>query len=445
MDRLLEAVDVVEIIGDPCAVEVSSIALQNDRVTPGALFCCIPGRRFDGHSFAPDALERGASALLTERPLDLAAVQAVVAAGHARPAMARLAARLYGDPVAAMRSAGVTGTNGKTTVTHLLAQILESHGEPCLVVGTLQGSRTTPESPDLQHMLAEALARGTRAVSMEVSSHALTESRVEGIVFDAAVFTNLSQDHLDHHGTMEAYFAAKAALFTPGHARVGVVNADDPWGKRLLAEPHIPLTPFSLGEASEVELRIDGSRFRWRGREVMLALPGRYHIANALAAATAASVLGVDDETIVEGLRRAAPVPGRFEVLGLPEVPFTVVVDYGHTPDGLRAAIDSARVVARDGRVLCVFGCGGLRDREKRPRMGAVAVQLADLVVVTSDNPRTEDPEAIIEEILTGVDDRSAVVVEPDRRRAIERAMSEARAGDVVLVAGKGHEAVIEL
>jgi UDP-N-acetylmuramoyl-L-alanyl-D-glutamate--2,6-diaminopimelate ligase len=443
MDRLLEGIEVVERSGDASGVEVASLELDSRLVEPGALFCCLPGRRHDGHDFAPEALGRGAVGLVVERLLPWPVPQARVAPGTMRQAVARLARTFYGDPARCLVTAGVTGTNGKTTVTHLLASILEAHGVACRVIGTLDGRLTTPEAPELHRALAEARGCGAGAVAMEVSSHALSEGRVEGIEFSVAVFTNLSHDHLDFHGSMEQYFAAKASLFRPGHAAAGVVNADDPWGRRLLASAEIPLVAFSASEATEISLGAHHTSFSWRGRRVRLPLVGSFHVANALAAAAAAGVLGVADDDVVAGLERAAPVPGRFEVVE-GGAPFTVVVDYAHTPDALRSALSSARQLARGGRVLVVFGCGGDRDRAKRPVMGQVAAAGADVVVVTSDNPRSEPPQSIIEEILAGVPPGAAVWAEPDRAAAIALAVGVAEPGDVVLVAGKGHERFIE-
>ncbi|MHB8682398.1 MAG: UDP-N-acetylmuramoyl-L-alanyl-D-glutamate--2,6-diaminopimelate ligase [Acidimicrobiales bacterium] len=443
MDRLLEAVEIVDTRGDLAAVDVTSVELDSRSVAPGALFCCVVGRVHDGHAFVADAVAAGAVGLLVERPLPLDVAQAVVAPGSVRGAMAGAARTLYGDPATALTTVGVTGTNGKTTVTHLVAAVLETHGMPTAVIGTLDGPRTTPEAPVLQRLLAEARDGGRRAVSMEVSSHALAEGRVAGIRFDVAVFTNLSHDHLDYHHTMEEYFAAKATLFTPEHAVAGVVNADDPYGRRLLQEADIPLVPFSAADAQDVADTGSGTRLRWRGHEVVLRLRGEYHVANALAAATAASVLGVPDDVVAAGLVAAGPVPGRFEVVDV-EAPFTVVVDYAHTPDGLRAALASARRLAGAGRVLCVFGAGGDRDRDKRPAMGEAVARGADLVFLTSDNPRREDPQAIIADVRRGMGEGGDVVVEPDRGAAIASAVAAARPGDVVLVAGKGHERTIE-
>jgi len=281
-------------------------------------------------------------------------------------------------------------------------------------------------------------------VAMEVSSHALAQARVDGIRFDAAVFTNLSQDHLDYHGTIDNYFAAKASLFTPERAVMAVVNADDPRGRWLLDSAHVPTVGFTTADASAVESSTRRTAFTWRGRRVELALAGSFHVANALAAATTAAALGVPEDAVQVGLNRARPVPGRFEVLET-GAPFTVVVDYAHTPDGLQVLLDSARALAAGHRVLCVFGCGGDRDRDKRPVMGAVATRGADVAVVTSDNPRHEDPDAIIADVVGGVAPGSEIIVRPDRAEAIELVVDMAVPGDVVVVAGKGHETEIEI
>ncbi len=443
---LLDDLPGADILGDPAATAVTSVEFDSRRVAAGALFCCVPGERTDGHAHAAEAVERGATSLLCEHFLDLGVTQVRVPPGGARPAMASLAAAFWGHPARALATVGVTGTNGKTTVTHLVRSVLEADGRPTGVVGTLGGARTTPEAPDLQRTLAGMVAEGRRAVAMEVSSHALTQHRVDGIVFDVAAFTNLSRDHLDHHGTMDAYFEAKASLFEPGRCRHAVVDADDAWGATLLERllPHAGVDGYAVtavrrDEATDVELAVGGSRFTWRGRRVDLPLSGRFNVDNALLAAAVATALGADADRVAEGLSGAAPVPGRMEVVGAGS-PVSVLVDYAHTPAGLEVALDAARAVAGGGRVLCVFGCGGDRDAGKRPQMGAVATARADEVVLTSDNPRSEDPLAIIEAIRSGVVPGAAVTVEPDRAAAIRAAVGRARPGDVVLVAGKGHE-----
>jgi UDP-N-acetylmuramoyl-L-alanyl-D-glutamate--2,6-diaminopimelate ligase len=440
MSALLRDVDAVEVRGDPDNTEVRSVEFDSRQVTEGSLFCCVPGAHTDGHHFAAEAVGRGAVALLCERFLELGVTQARVPGGGLRAAMAAVSSAFYGHPSRAMRMVGVTGTNGKTTVTQLIRDVLDRAGIPTGVIGTLLGARTTPEAPDLQRLLAEFRDHGQLAVSMEVSSHALTQHRVDAIVFDVAAFTNLSRDHLDHHGSMEEYYQAKASLFEPARARSSVIFVDDPWGRRLASElGGRSVVPVRRSEATDVVTEVGRSSFRWRGRTVELPLTGAFNIDNFLVAATVATQLGVDEATVVEGVAGARVVPGRMEVVTSGE-PVSVIVDYAHTPAALDQALGAARHLAGPGRVICLFGCGGDRDQGKRSEMGAVATRHADIVVLTSDNPRSEDPGAIIEEIRAGTAEFAPVVVEPDRARAIEWAIGAADAGDVVLLAGKGHE-----
>lgn len=463
MDLLLDDAVLATVHGDPAAVDVTDVVHDHRQAGPGALFCCMAGHRHDGHRFAAQAVAAGAVGLLVEHPVpELLAPgasppvpQAVVVPGAMRQAMAGAACRLWDHPSRHLAVIGVTGTNGKTSVTHLLAAILSAAGRPTAVVGTLSGARTTPEAPDLQRRLAAAHAAGDQAVAMEVSSHALAQDRVHGTWFTAGVFTNLGHDHLDFHGTREAYFEAKARLFEPERCGVAVVNRDDPCGQRLIERcqaDHTPVVTFGEDDATDVVVQPWGSTWHWRGRSVRLPVPGAYQVVNALAAAATAAALGVTDEAVVAGLAGARPIPGRFEVVATrPAVDATIVVDFAHTPDALQVTLASARAVAGTGRVLCVIGCGGDRDRAKRPVMGAVAAGAADVVVVTSDNARSEEPEAIVAEIVAGA--RSAitsgapgvVVVEVDRARAIGRALDLAGPGDVVVVAGKGHETTMEI
>ncbi len=438
LSRLLGDVEVRAIRGDPEGAEVVAVSHDSDSVAPGALFCCVPGSQVDGHAFAPRAVAAGAVALLVERPLDLPVTQVVV--DDVRPAMARAAAALHEHPSRRMEVIGVTGTNGKTTTTHFLRSVLEADGRRAAVIGTLSGVRTTPASPELQAHLAELAGEGFEAVAMEVSSHALVQHRVDAVSFAVVVFTNLSQDHLDFHGTIDDYFAAKASLFDPGRAAVGVVNADDAWGRRLLESAQLPTRPFWLADAVDLELDRSGSSFRLDGEPVRLRVAGAVNVANALAAAAAARQLGIEAATVAEGLSSLASVPGRNEPVDRGQ-PFSVLVDYAHTPDALEQTLVGARHMAGGGRVLVVFGCGGDRDRSKRPMMGEVATRLADLAVLTSDNPRSEDPLAILDQVRAGVRRTEVLVVEPDRRAAIAVALGAAQAGDVVVLAGKGHEA----
>jgi UDP-N-acetylmuramoyl-L-alanyl-D-glutamate--2,6-diaminopimelate ligase len=439
LDRLLGQVEVRDLRGDPAATDVTAVVHDSAAVRPGALFCCLVGRRADGHAYAPGAVQSGAVALLVDRALDVPPSVTQVLVPDTRAAMAPVAAAFHGHPSRRLAVVGVTGTNGKTTTTHLLQAVLEADGRPTAVIGTLSGTRTTPESPELQARLAELAAGGARAVAMEVSSHALAQHRADATWFEVAVFTNLSQDHLDFHGTLDDYFAAKASLFRAGRAGAAVVNADDPWGRRLLEITPLPTTTFSMADATEVEVGVDGTTFGWRGEPVRLRLPGVANVANALAAAAAARVLGVGATAVAKGLSAVSSVPGRYEAVDAGQ-PFTVLVDYAHTPAALEQALTGARAMSPSRRVVLVFGCGGERDAGKRPLMGDVATRLADRVVLTTDNPRGEDPAAIVEAVRGGAARPEVLVVEPDRRAAIALALADAGPDDVVVIAGKGHE-----
>jgi len=420
-------------------VSVSGVVHDSRMVAPGVLFCCLRGSNSDGHAFAAAAVEAGAAALLVDHAVDFDVAQVVVP--DTRVAMGPIAAAFFGHPSRSLTVIGITGTNGKTTTTSLLAAILESAGLRTGVIGTLTGKHTTPEAPELQAQLASFVAAGCVAVVMEVSSHALALRRVDGTHFALAVFTNLGRDHLDLHGTLERYFAAKAALFTPFFSSRGIANVDDLHGRLLFDAASIPMAAFSSGEMSDLVVTPTAHEYTWRGQNVRVGIGGAFNAMNSLAAATAAAAIGIDVTLVAEGLGTAPPVPGRFEPVSAGQ-DFDVIVDFAHTPDGLREALTAARNAAGDGRVIAVFGCGGDRDREKRPEMGAVAAELADRVVVTSDNPRSEDPMAIINAITQGVPGgyRDRVVTEPDRRQAFSAAFRIARPGDVVVIAGKGHE-----
>ncbi len=457
MTLLLDDIDVLETSGDPGAADVTGVEHDSRRVAPGDVFCCIVGHERDGHEHAPEAVANGAVGLVEEHavgPLPRPVVQVRVAPGAGRAAMARIAAAYHGHPATSLLTAGVTGTNGKTTVTHLLGAVLEHAGHPTMVVGTLTGARTTPESTDLQRMLAvhrDAYPPSPRpAVAMEVSSHALVQARVDAVRFDVTVFTNLSHDHLDFHGSMESYFEAKASLFAPERTKAAVVDADDPWGRLLLGElapTAVPVVGVTRTGVGDVRLELGRSQFTWCGQEIVVPLTGRVNVTNAQLAAEAAVVLGVPPPVVAEGLRAAAPVPGRMEVVDTAGLGFSVLVDYAHTPAALEAVLAEAAhfAAAHTGRTIVVFGCGGDRDALKRPVMGSVAARSADVVVVTSDNPRHEDERAIIDAVLRGIAPPARPLVEVDRRRAIEAAVGGARPGDVVVVAGKGHETVQEV
>jgi UDP-N-acetylmuramoyl-L-alanyl-D-glutamate--2,6-diaminopimelate ligase len=432
-------------------LDVTGLAYDTRQVAPGTLFFCVPGFTRDGHEFAPEAIARGAVALVAQRPLELGVPEVLVE--DVRAAMAPAAAAFYGDPTGRLVTAGVTGTNGKTTTAFLLRALLEAGGRPTGLLGTVlsviggvehEVVRTTPEAIDLQRTFSKMLEAGDQAVSMEVSSHALKLHRADAIHFDVAVFTNLTQDHLDFHGTMDDYFASKRRLFTDPGPAAAVINIDDPYGRRLAAELSDPIT-FALEReasyrATDVQTELSGSRLTVLGPdgdvELSSPLRGRFNVYNVVGSFAAARALGVASETAAGAIAGAGSVPGRFEPVDEGQ-DFAVLVDYAHTPDSLENVLLAARSLTR-GRVHVVFGCGGDRDRGKRPLMGEIARRLADRVIVTSDNPRSEDPEAIIAEILAGAG--PDVPHTADRRAAIADALSGAEAGDVVLIAGKGHE-----
>jgi UDP-N-acetylmuramoyl-L-alanyl-D-glutamate--2,6-diaminopimelate ligase len=434
LDRLA-----AEIGGDltgPSTV-VTSIAHDSRRAEPGSLFACVRGEHADGHDFAPDAVERGAQALLVERRLDLPVAQILVA--DSRYMLGSAAAAIYGHPDRDVTVLGVTGTNGKTTVTHMLGSMLAKLGQSVEVLGTLSGTRTTPEAPELFSKLADLRSRGVRHLAMEVSSHALKLHRVGGMRFEVAAFTNLSQDHLDFHPSMEEYFETKAQLFELESSNRAVINRDDHYGRTLLKR-RTDARPYSVADAADLSLDGPISRFSWQGRTVTLQLAGIHNVSNAVCAATMLDVLDFEADDVADALGAIDPVPGRMEWVSLGQ-PFRVVVDYSHTPDSLRAALAACRTAtASNGGVFVVFGCGGDRDGAKRPLMGAVAAADADHVVVTSDNPRSENPDAIIEQIIAGIPGDTSTLVEPDRQAAIDAAIAAAAPGDVVLIAGKGHE-----
>ena len=415
-------------------------------VQPGWLYCCVPGSRADGHDFAPAAVEAGAAALLVERVLDAIDTIPQIVVPSTRAAMGPVAAAIHHHPSKAMAVIGVTGTNGKSSIVQLLSDIFSHAGRRTEIIGTLKGARTTPEATDLQRMLAEARDSGCEMVAVEVSSHALDMGRVDGTHFASAIFTNLGRDHLDYHHTVEAYFEAKARLFTGGFTDHAVINIDDPYGRRLVERipDSVTTDTYSLDQA--VDLRFDGptSLFRWGDDQVVLPLAGAHNVSNALGAATAALVAGIAVHQVVAALEKSMPVRGRFELVPGGQ-PFHVAIDYAHTPDAMQSALTAARQVAGPNRVLVVFGCGGDRDAQKRPEMGRVAERGADVAIVTSDNPRFEDPDTIIDAVLGGFEMPHAAVVEPDRRRAIETAFGRARRGDVVLIVGKGHETYQEI
>jgi UDP-N-acetylmuramoyl-L-alanyl-D-glutamate--2,6-diaminopimelate ligase len=458
LHALLDATAVLELTGDS-HVDVSDITHDSRRVTRGALFCCIRGRNHDGHDHAAAAVNDGAVALLVDRPVPVAVTQ--VRVEHVRGAMGPIAARFYGAPSREMRVLGVTGTNGKTTTTYLLEAIARASGSRAGVIGTT-GARiggvdeplgfTTPEAPELQHLLARMRDAGVTTVAMEVSSHALAYERVDGTWFAAVCFTNLSQDHLDEHGTLDAYFDAKARLFSTAFTDIAVVALDDQWGTTLASRSEAAgldvwtfgLDPRAGVHAANVEIGTEGSTFRLEtpagpATTVRVGLVGLFNVQNALAAAATALAGGFTLDEVAAGLRSELVVPGRMERVAAGQ-PFTVVVDYAHSPAALDRVVEEARRLAGSHRVIMVFGCGGDRDAAKRPEMGRAAAA-ADLVVLTSDNPRSEDPAAIAAQAEVGLRERDATyAVDLDRRGAIHHALGEARPHDVVVIAGKGHE-----
>ena len=429
LERLVAALEPVEVLGG-LSVEVRDLAYDARAVGSGALFFAVPGAHADGHDFAREAVERGAVALVVERGLDLPVPQLVVR--DARAAMAPAADVFFGEPTRELEIVGVTGTSGKTTTSFLLFAILAAAGRRPGLLGTVEARvggerrgvvRTTPEAIDLQRVFREMLDAGDRSCAMEASSHASVLHRLDRVRFAALVFTNLSQDHLDFHGDMESYLEAKRRLFLVEPRPIAVVNVGDEFGRRLAAELPEAIT-FSGDDAGALE-------------GVDLRLQGRFNVENALGALYVARALGIDDDAIRRGLESVRGVPGRFESVDAGQ-PFHVIVDYSHKPDALEKVLNAARELAGDKRVICVLGAGGDRDRGKRAVMGRLASQLADVAIVTSDNPRSEDPGAIAAEVAEGAG--GEVEVELDRAAAIARAVELARPGDVVLIAGKGAE-----
>jgi UDP-N-acetylmuramoyl-L-alanyl-D-glutamate--2,6-diaminopimelate ligase len=451
LDQLAAELDSARVVGDG-SVEVAGLAYDSRKAGPGTLFFCVPGEKVDGHDFAAQVIAAGAVALVVERELEVGVPQVVV--GDARAAMAPLAARFHGDPTAELRVIGVTGTNGKTTTAFLVREILEAAGIATGLLGTVKQvvggaeesvERTTPEAIELQATFRRMLEGGDRACAMEVSSHAMSLHRAGAIHFEVALFTNLTQDHLDFHADMEDYFMAKRKLFQAGPG-TAIVNVDDPYGRRLAAE--FDCVTFSAEgtaadySARDVSFDAGGAEFTVAGPDGEIALrtglPGHFNVANALGAFAVAAAMGVDADAAARGLAGAARVPGRFEPIDEGQG-FSVLVDYAHTPDSLENVLRAARRLTA-GRVISVFGAGGDRDRDKRPKMGRAGAELSDLAVVTSDNPRSEDPEGIVAEVVAGTGGGAEVEVEVDRRAAIALALGRAEPGDTVVIAGKGHE-----
>ena len=442
-------------------LDIRGIAYDSRQVQPGDVFIALTGLKAAGANFAADAIRRGAVAVIADRPAEAETSVPWVIVADARAAMASLAAEFYGHPSRSMQVVGITGTNGKTTTAYLLRAVFESAGKRCGLLGTVAYSvgdrelpalRTTPEAPDVQRMFRQMVEGGCRACVMEVSSHALALRRVDDTTFAAGVFTNLTRDHLDYHGDMESYFSAKKRLFEMlPHGAPGVINLDDPRGESLRKLASTPIT-YAINKPADVTpgpltLSFEGLEFEARTPkgvvQVRSRLVGRPNVSNILATVATASALDIPISAIERGLASLGGVPGRFEVVSSRGDDIIVVIDYAHTDDALKNLLETARPLAQR-RVITVFGCGGDRDRTKRPLMGAVAARLSDIVVITSDNPRTEDPSRIIEEIKRGIppaSDRSAATFAiVDRREAIQFAIRKAEPGDLVLLAGKGHE-----
>lgn len=455
LSQLLEGVPVTAAAAS-LDTEIAEVRCDSRAVQPGDLFVAIRGFETDGHKYIASAMQRGAAAVVCEEAPE--GVPAVVVE-DARAALAMIGANRFGHPADSMVMIGVTGTNGKTSTTYFIKAILEAEGAKVGLIGTnqnliggeaLETERTTPESYELQALFARMRDAGCTHVVMEVSSHALALKRVYGIRFQAALFTNLTQDHLDFHGTMEEYRKAKAILFT--QAERGAVNADDPAAEKMLADAQCPTTTFSAHDraadltAQGIELHADGVRFTAvcgaETAEVSLGIPGQFTVSNALGALEVCRTLGIPLERSAAALRKVPGVKGRVEVVPTPRE-YTVLIDYAHSPDGVENVLKAVRGFAK-GRVIALFGCGGDRDRTKRPKMGAIADRLADYCVVTSDNPRTEDPDAIIAEIVAGMGDTPRTVI-ADRREAIRYALAMGEPDDVIVLMGKGHETYQEI
>ena len=420
--------------------EITHITHDSRRVGPGSLFCCVRGAHSDGHQFAAEAVTNGAVALLVDHELPGISVPQFVVT-DTRASLGPVSSAVYNNPAAHLTMVGVTGTNGKTTTSHMLESILNAAGRHCAVIGTLTQKRTTPEATDLQERLAELISQGIEIVVMEVTSHALSLNRVDGIAFAVALFTNLSQDHLDFHGTMEGYFRAKAELFVPSRSSRAVVNLDDPHGRLLRDAAQIPTVGFSVSNGEPVTYSPTHTTMSWRGITLELPLAGTFNVSNALGAASVAEILGIAPETVAAGLESTV-VPGRYEPVVCGQR-FGVVVDFAHTPDGLDRVLEAAQATLGSGaRLITVFGCGGDRDRTKRPQMGRIAALRSSQAILTSDNPRSEAAADIAAEVLSGLEEPllSRITVELDRQRAIALAFDAANPGDVVVIAGKGHE-----
>jgi len=461
--EIIKTVNPLSVVGT-LDQEITGITCDSRRVMPGNLFVAVPGARTDGHRFVDAAIDRGALAIVLEHDASFNARATRIRVSDARRSMAQASAHFYNHPSQNLKVVGVTGTNGKTTTAFMVRAIMEAAGIPCGLLGTVQyqigervipASRTTPESVEIQEMMSQMLDAGCGGVSMEVSSHALDQQRVSEVDFDVAIFTNLSQDHLDYHGTMEDYFESKIRLFsalgTVQKAGRAVVNADNAYGCELMERLGGDHAVLSYGVSSAAVIRAEDVRVSAEGSyfvvhtpqgRIPMSLPliGRYNVSNALAAIGASHCLGIDLRTVESALAKLPPVPGRIETVRVPGA-FNVFVDYAHTADALRNVLTTVAELTQ-GRLIVVFGCGGDRDKGKRKPMGQAACELADFSILTTDNPRTEDPREIAKQAEEGftTDGHGRYQVIEDRREAIERALDIAKAGDSVLIAGKGHE-----
>ena len=424
-------------------LEITHVDIDSRDCVPGSLFFALPGSSTNGANFAADAVRRGALCVVASTRVDVAAPVVVVPATQLTALCAHASAAVVGHPETKTRLVAVTGTNGKTSVTTIVGELARALSWNGANIGTLTNERTTPAAPELFRTLASLVEEfdplvQSSVVAMEVSSHAMSQHRVDGLEFTVAAFTNLGHEHLDYHGSMEEYFVVKSRLFTPEHSHRAVIWGDDPYGERLATSTTLPVTRVSRRDATDVETTLKGTTFFWRRHLVNSALLGDYNVDNSLIAMTIMSVLGADDAAIAAAMGEVSSISGRFDVVRGTDV--TVIVDYAHTPEGLRRLLEDVREMMPEGRVITVFGCGGDRDRTKRPEMGLVASTFSDVTFVTSDNPRSESPESIIDAIMSGVASDGQVVRDADRRSAISRALDEAAPGDVVVVAGKGHE-----
>ena len=441
--QLGDVLDVVDLDVQTASIEINRVEIDSRLCEPGTLFFAVPGESVHGASFVDDAVRRGAVAVVASAKVRAEVPLVLVPETQLRALVAHASAAVVGRPEENLELVGVTGTNGKTSTTVLVANLAKSLGWNSANIGTLTNERTTPAPPELFRTLAKLgqafdPTRLRSVVALEVSSHALAQHRVDGLAFAVVAFTNLSHDHLDYHVSMENYFAAKASLFDAEHAARAVVWCDDPYGERIAELTRLPLSRVRRCDAKDVVTSLHGTTFFWREHLVNMSLIGDYNVDNALMAMEIMRTLGAEEAAITSAMAGVAAVPGRFEVVSDSEV--VVIVDYAHTPAGLGRLLADVRALVKGGRVLTVFGCGGDRDQSKRPEMGEVASANSEITIVTSDNPRSESPDAIIDAIISGVVPGATVLRQSDRRRAIAEALSLAGPGDVVVIAGKGHE-----